>query len=348
MKISIGSKIKTGPWGGGNLFVKNLSNYLLDNGHEVVYDLLHLDIDVILLTDPRPRRLSSSTFNHKDIKYYKKFINPKVKVVQRINECDERKSTEGVNELYLKASHCSDRIVFVSEWLKSIYLKLGIDINKSTTILSGANHLSFNTLNSQVWNGLDKINLVTHHWSANRNKGLETYLAVDKLLDKAHWSKKLNFTYIGNVSKEFKFKNTKVIKPLEEKNLAEELKKHHVYITGSINEPSGNHHVEAAQCGLPILYLESGGVTEYCKSYGLPFQNENLETVLEQLIKDYKHFKNRLRSYPLTADITSGEFVKEFESLLKLDQKNYESNNNLFFIYIFFAFQRFKRNFIQK
>ena len=27
------------PWGGGNLFAINLSNFLIKNGHEVVYDL---------------------------------------------------------------------------------------------------------------------------------------------------------------------------------------------------------------------------------------------------------------------------------------------------------------------
>ena len=61
--------------------------------------------------------------------------------------------------------------------------------------MSGANHLSFNTINSKVWNGVDKLNLVTHHWSANRNKGLEVYLAIDKLLDRDYWRKKLNFTH---------------------------------------------------------------------------------------------------------------------------------------------------------
>ena len=51
MKVSIGSKIVEGPWGGGNLFVKNLSNYLLELGHKVIYDLSEPDIDLILLTD---------------------------------------------------------------------------------------------------------------------------------------------------------------------------------------------------------------------------------------------------------------------------------------------------------
>ena len=75
MKISIGSKIVQGPWGGGNLFAINLTNYLKSNGHSVTYDLSHPDIDLILLTDPRSRSESSSTFNHIEIEKYKKYVN---------------------------------------------------------------------------------------------------------------------------------------------------------------------------------------------------------------------------------------------------------------------------------
>ena len=49
MKVSIGSRIVDGPWGGGNLFAINLRDYLLKNGHEVIFDLSEKDIDVILL-----------------------------------------------------------------------------------------------------------------------------------------------------------------------------------------------------------------------------------------------------------------------------------------------------------
>ena len=47
MKISIGSKIIDGPWGGGNLFVKNLKKYLVNKNHEVIDHLLDDDIDII-------------------------------------------------------------------------------------------------------------------------------------------------------------------------------------------------------------------------------------------------------------------------------------------------------------
>ena len=74
MKVSIGSKIVEGPWGGGNLFVKNMTEFLIDNGHQVIYDLSEPDIDLILLTDPRSRKESSSTFNHVEILKYKKYV----------------------------------------------------------------------------------------------------------------------------------------------------------------------------------------------------------------------------------------------------------------------------------
>ena len=100
MKIALGSKIYNQPWGEGNLFIKNLSEYLTENGHSISFNLFQKDIDVILLLDPR---LSSqnATFNHRDIYFYKKLVNPNVKVVHRINECDQRKIHLGLTSIIL-------------------------------------------------------------------------------------------------------------------------------------------------------------------------------------------------------------------------------------------------------
>ena len=120
MKVSIGAHIKDGPWGGGNLFFKNIKNYLEANGHKVVNHLLDLDIDVILLTDPR-KKSESSSFTHKEIIKYKEKINPRVQVVHRINECDERKNTVSLNEFIYSANQCSDATVLLATGLK-IYI----------------------------------------------------------------------------------------------------------------------------------------------------------------------------------------------------------------------------------
>lgn len=316
MKVSIGSKVIDGPWGGGNLFVKNLTNFLIANGHEVIYDLAEKDIDLILLTDPRNRKESSSTFNHIDISKYKKYVNSGVKVVQRINECDERKGTQNINQFYLEASNAADMVVFVSSWLKNIYIDLGMKEHKTKVILAGADSKIFNSQNKSVWRKSEKLKLVTHHWSSHENKGFETYKKINDLIKSEKWANKLEFSYIGNVHPSYQLENTNLIEPLAGEELANEIKKNHIYVTASINEPSGNHHIEAAQCGLPVLFIDSGGVPEYCKNFGISFE-DNFEESLEIIMQNYDYFNKKLTEYPFNALKMCEEYNMLFKDLLE-------------------------------
>tara|TARA_B000000565_G_scaffold255284_1_gene235499 strand:+ start:108 stop:1064 length:957 start_codon:yes stop_codon:yes gene_type:complete len=316
MKISFGSKIIEGPWGGGNLFLINLKEYLEANGHTIVFDLKDKDIDIILFTDPRKGRGSTSTFGEKEIKKYISKINKKTRVVQRINECDERKNTKGVNKLYLSSTEIADSVVFVSNWLQDIYLQLGLDENKSTVIMSGSNELIFNSYGRTEKPVNKKFKLLTHHWSSNYLKGFELYSLIDQLLETNKWRNKIEFTYLGNVDKEFAFKNTKIIAPLSGFELANEIKEHDIYVTGSLNEPSGNHHIEAALCGLPVLYINSGGVPEYAKNYGVEVTLKNFEERLEYLIEYYGQFEKKMKSYPYNSTAMCEKYEKLFNKVL--------------------------------
>ena len=320
MKVSIGAYTKEGPWGGGNLFFKNLKIYLESKGHKVINHLLDDDIDIILLTDPR-KDSESSSFTDKEITKYKNTLNSKVKIVHRINECDERKGTEGLNKFIYNANKCADATVFVSNWIKNLYFNQGYETNNSSVILSGSNPEIFNSVNSKKLEEEEKLSIVTHHWGANWNKGFKVYDHIDKLLDEEYWKDKIDFTYIGNLPEKFKFRNTKVQKPLSGKTLAEKIKKSHVYITGSINEPSGNHHIEGALCGLPLMYLNSGGTPEYCKDFGLEYNIENLEIKLEEMMKDYKKYQKLLKNYPYKAEAMSKEYFDLFNYIIKNKEK---------------------------
>jgi len=316
MKISFGSKIIEGPWGGGNLFLINLKEYLEANGHTIVFDLKDKDIDIILFTDPRKGRGSTSTFGEKEIKKYISKINKKTRVVQRINECDERKNTKGVNKLYLSSTEIADSVVFVSNWLQDIYLQLGLDENKSTVIMSGSNELIFNSYGRTEKPVNKKFKLLTHHWSSNYLKGFELYSLIDQLLETNKWRNKIEFTYLGNVDKEFTFKNTKIMAPLSGFELANEIKEHDIYVTGSLNEPSGNHHIEAALCGLPVLYINSGGIPEYAKNYGVEVTLKNFEERLEYLIEYYGQFEKKMKSYPYNSTAMCEKYEKLFNKVL--------------------------------
>ena len=315
MKISFGSQIIEGPWGGGNLFLINLKNYLTKEGHEVVFGLDDKDIDIILFTDPRTGRGSTSIISAKSIKKYKKNINENVKVVQRVNECDERKGTKKINRLYLKSSDVADHVVFVSEWLREIYLNLGLDKNKTSVIMSGSDKSIFNTFGKTTKPVNRKFKVLTHHWSSNWMKGIELYLKLDKKLNESTLKNKIEFTYLGNIDEKYKFNNTKILPPLSGLELAAEIKDHDIYITGSLNEPSGNHHIEAAMCGLPILYINSGGIKEYCNNYGLEINLENFEEKILYMIDYYESFKNKMKKYPFESKKMSTNYLKLFNKL---------------------------------
>ncbi len=331
MKISIGSKIVDGPFGGGNEYIRNLYKFLSDKGHNVINHLNDNDIDIILLTSPLINS-ETSTFSNYDVSYYQQFINKNSISFHRINECDERKGTKNVNLQIINSNKYIDSTFFVSEWLKDLFLEKS-DFSNYHVIKGGPTSNIFNTDNKNFWNKNQKVKIVTHHWSDNYLKGFEEYLALDSLLSSEEMSNKIEFTYIGNIPKNIKFRNCNVIKPLVGIELSEELKKHHIYITGSKNEPSGNHHMEGAMCGLPILYVESGALPEYCKDFGVPFTSSNLLLSINEIIKNYDTYKQNLETYPYTFEASAKNILEIFNFYLKDKNnivKNRKSQNKLF------------------
>ena len=346
MKISIGTKIKDGPWGGGNLFAINLKEYLTNEGHKVVHNLDDDDIDIILITEPR-RTSESSAFTHIDVQNYIKYVNSSVLVVHRINECDERKNTNYVNKYMIQANNVADYTIFVSSWLKDIYIQQGINQKNNYVIFAGANPDIFNSSGYKIWDRNSKMKIVTHHWGANWNKGFDIYQELDNLLDDKKYDELFSFTYIGNIPKNFKFKNAKLVSPLSGIDLSNEIKKHQVYLTGSINEPSGNHHIEGAQCGLPLLYLDSGGTPEYCNGYGVKFENDNFNKKLDEIYENYDTYLAQVNDYPFNSKKMCLEYEKIFNKMLNsktdiLNLRSLDTKTTNLDNFIFNLFRRFK------
>jgi len=293
LKIAIGYKLNKGPWGGGNQFAISLEKKLLEEGHQVFFNLSRNDLDIILLTDPR-KRSSCVSFSSGDIIKYLIFKNSKAIVVHRINECDQRKKTLYMNFLLRLANYSADHTIFIASWLKD--LNLVQKKAKYTVILNGGNNKLFNMKNNVEWDKKGPLKLVTHHWGGNFMKGFDVYSKLDNLLSSKELNKNINFTYIGNLPKNFYFRNSTHIQPLSGRELAKELSNHHVYLTASINEPAGMHHIEGALSGLPLIYRKSGALPEYCKGYGLQFINDDFIEKINLMRKDYSNLKKFCRN----------------------------------------------------
>lgn len=315
MKIAIGFKTKAGPWGGGNRFVKALREAMIFAGHTVIETLESPDVDLILIMDPRWRH-SNVTFTSGTVLRYLAQRNPRAIVVHRINECDERKGSRSMNYKLRVANYCADHTVFVSSWLQNLNLRDKTSSASSSVITNGADTRIFNAEGYRPWAGEGPLKLVTHHWGNSWMKGFDIYSQLDGMLAMPRWRNRIEFTYVGNLPKNFRFRHARYIHPLDGKELADELRRHHGYVTASINEPGGNHQNEGALCGLPLLYLGSGCLPEYCAGYGIEFSAGEFEPALVQYIDAYHSLQPRMINYPHTDVRTTQAYLALFEQLL--------------------------------
>ena len=275
MKVLVNRKPVEGPWGGGNLFVKELVTGLEKNNHQITY-AMDDDVDCIFLMDPRP---DSGCPGIQD--FLNKYKNKRTPIIHRVNECDSRKNTEHMDNLLLQCSQLVHETVFVSRWMQDYFLKKGWVCRNIQYIHNGVDKELFKPRGKKS----EKIpSVVAHHWSNNLLKGFDAYEFLDYLAGKG----KIEFTYIGR--HRGTFLNTNVIKPISGKYLGEKLSLHDVYISGSRFDPGPNHVLEALSSGLPTyVHRDGGGAVEFA---GDDHTFSNL-IELENIVLSKKYKKNK-------------------------------------------------------
>jgi len=313
MKISLGMKLQSEPWGGGNQFGLALKRYLQNRGVEISLDLQSPDLDLIVFIDPNPR-WGTSTYSHRDILKYL-LHNPRCLVVHRINNSSEGRGLKSYNQLRIAADKVADHTVFISKWLYDRYVDAGYASPNYSIILNGGDSDLWQRKRQQPRS--DRLRLVTHHWSYNPNKGFDIYQKLDDLLATSSRLQQVTFTYIGQIPPGFYFKASNYLKPLAGLVLASELQKHDVYLTAAQNEAAGMHHIEGALCGLPLLYRESGALPEYCHGFGVSFTLENFEQKLQEMMDTYDNWLVRMKDYPHTAERMSESYYQLFLELIE-------------------------------
>lgn len=262
MKLLINRQpVRGQAWGGGAWFV----NAIYDNAHALGHQVLTVDEvkqghkpDVILLIglDADGMGLTAQSA----VEYARTCLTRnciKIPIVIRVNECDARKGTFGVDNAWRLMSQYVDGTIFVSEWLKSYFY--GWSCSNTCVIRNGVDALIFYP--RQKTND-GKLHLVTHHWSNNPMKGFDIYNAIDDYVAKHN---DVTFTYIGR--DRGTFQHSTIVAPLHGEALGTELGKHNVYVSASRFDPGPNHVLEAISCELPtFVHPDGGGAVEFAGS----------------------------------------------------------------------------------
>lgn len=304
-----------GPWGGASGFLWQLESALWRRGFRVVHNL-DREVDLVVCIDPR-RDHPRKRFGLEELLAFRE-AQPGVPILHRINECDARKGTDDIDELLRQTNELSDYTVFISEWLRDYFVERWFPEERPHEVIyNGADSRIFHPFGNRPPAEDGPIRIVTHHWSHHELKGFDVYRHLDEMIAEQEIDG-VEFTYIGNWPEALVWRATRAVRPLSGKRLATELRNHHLYITGSRWEPCGMHHVEGAQCGLPLLFHEDGGgIVEAGRRYGIGFR-DNLLEALQEIVSDFHAYRRAVRADAPSGDRMTLEYVELIQSLLAL------------------------------
>jgi glycosyltransferase involved in cell wall biosynthesis len=177
----------------------------------------------------------------------------------------------------------ADATIFQSHYSLQKHLELGLEMRNPCVIMNAVDGDIFHPHGHIAFERQRKIRLVSTSWSDNPNKGAATYQWIEDHLD---WER-FDYTFVGRSP--IRFQRIHMREPLSSTELAAVLRQHDIFITASVNDPCSNSLIEALACGLPVLYLHSGGHPEIVGQAGLGFSSaEEIPTLLDQLVDEYE------------------------------------------------------------
>lgn len=270
------------PSGGGHQFMRALWNELERRGFRVESNTISRST----------RACCFNSFNF-DLARLKAFRRPGCRMVHRVDGPIGvyRGFDDGTDHLIARANHdLADASVFQSRYSLLKHLELGFTFREPVVITNAPDPAIFSATGRIPFDPGRKIRLISVSWSDNINKGAPVYQWLDEHLD---WSR-YQYTFVGR--SQIPFRNIRMIAPVTSGDLARELRQHDLYITASKNDPCSNSLLEALACGLPALYLNSGGHPELAGQAGLPFEAaDEIPSLLDRMEHDLGRFQAQIR-----------------------------------------------------
>jgi glycosyltransferase involved in cell wall biosynthesis len=296
--LSIFHEFEPPPTGGGHQFLRAFWKQAEARGLRVENNTLSRSTRACLL--------NSFNFNEKRLMRMKR---DSILYVHRVDGPIDvyRGRDDGVDKgIYAVNQKIADKTIFQSRYSLEKHLELGMEFRNPVVIMNAADPEIFHPRGRIEFSRNRKTRLIASSWSDNAHKGAAVYQWLDEHLD---WER-FEMTFVGRSP--VIFKNIRMIPPVDSFRMAELFREHDIYVTGSRNDPCSNSLIEALACGLPAIYLQSGGHPEIVKQAGAGFEAaEDIPGLLEQVTSQYEAYQSRI-SVPSIVEV-SEEYLKVLE-----------------------------------
>jgi glycosyltransferase involved in cell wall biosynthesis len=266
------------PSGGGHQFLRALTGELERRG---------LEIEGNRLSRGTPSCLFNS-FNF-DVSRLRRFAREGCRMVHRVDGPIGvyRGFDDGTDQRIAEINRAfADATVFQSCFSLEKHRELGFELREPVVIPNTVDPAIFHPPQSRVPLAQRKVRVVATSWSDNPRKGAETLTWLDGNLD----LERFEVTYVGRAR--LPLRHVRSLGPIASEALAGVLRSQDVYLAPSRDDPCSNALLEGLACGLPAVFLESGGHPELVGAGGLPYrEDEEIPEVLDRLVAGIDGFR---------------------------------------------------------
>ena len=277
--VAISHRLRPPPYGGSNQFLLALRGELERRGLRV--------------SDGRLPRRARTVLLHAYLLDGKP--PPGARVVHRVDGPLQlyRGVDDGADERVRQLNHeFADATILQSQYSLAAHRELGFDLRRPMVIPNAVDPASFFRAERDPPRGT--IRLVATSWSDNPRKGAALLAQIARELDPARFE----VTFVGRSATDLG--RVKVVPPVSSRELGALLRSHDAYIAPSVNDPCSNALLEALACGLPALYLRSGGHPELVGRGGLAFDDAaEVPALAERLLEEWRELRKRISTVSL-------------------------------------------------
>jgi glycosyltransferase involved in cell wall biosynthesis len=271
--LAVFHELVPSPSGGGHQFLRALLGELERRGLDVELSRISVGTSVCLV----------NSFNF-DFARFRRFARRADRVVHRVDgPIGVYRGFDDGTDARIAALNAryADATVVQSRFSLDAHREVGIELRDPVVIPNTVDPAIFHPPASREPVADRPVRLIAVSWSDNPNKGEETLAWLDTHLDRSRYE----LTFVGR--SQARFDRARAVGPVPSNELAELLRSHDAYVAPSRNDPCSNALLEALACGLPAVYLESGGHPELVGEAGLPFTApEELPDVLDRLVAE--------------------------------------------------------------
>lgn len=280
--VAIAHWFRPAPYGGSNQFLWALRGELERRGLRVGAHVIGRRTRACLL--------NSFAF---DVEAVRLMTHPGCRVVHRVDGpvARARGFDNGDDE---KVAHLNaelaDATIFQSRYSLEASRQLGLTLKDPVVIPNAVDSRIFHPPKQRLPQEGRRLRLIASSWSDNPNKGASSIAYLARELDPARFE----LTFVGRAP--VPLPGVREISPLPSGSLADLLRDQDVYVCASLHESCSNALLEALACGLPAVYVDSGGNGELVGAAGISYlRNDELPGAVAAAVDQIDDLRSRIR-----------------------------------------------------